>query len=769
MHLVLVTSALLALPAGTPSSTALPSPSEPTALPASPAAGTETGRQATLYFGDVDGDGLDDVFAIDAEGKPGLLLNEGQGRYQDITLPSGLGTIEFATCALLADLDGDGDRDLFVGSSDVRVWRNLGNALFEPVVGVIDHDLIDLEADAIDRDGDGLLDLQIQTEAGDLLYRSTGRGGFEHVALTELPAARSPSLGGTPVADAAVPTDADQGAGDEPPARRRLRRWLDARRLNAATPSIAAPTTTPGSSGGTSPLIATCTPWMQNQATGGCLFASSAPTLGMLYPMSPALNVDTNGRVGIGTTTPISALTVVAQNSSNISALSGNNAVHAGINVGRTAPEFAMGISSSNGNWLAGSSPGDGILRVNDSAKRILLGFGIGGPATMAVTNGNVGIGTTTPEAALDVKNGSLWVSGATGGNLAPSAGRGLRLFHEGGLDKPIIQGMDWATLFGIDLLIQPDGGNVGIGTLTPTKKLDVAGDTAISGRLGVGTTNPTSKLHAAMDAFDNGLTLENTTDSTRVLLIPPSITGGFSGGVGTDSALDFPLFTNNLDRVTVKADGKVGIGTSNPFNTLSVASGEIQLYGSGGQPKAVMGRSLTNSDRGRMFILDETFTIRAGMDFSGNNSTVFANVKNFREPNPDDASTDLVYACVEGPEAAMYVRGTATLTAGHVVVDLPRHFAAMAAAEAITVQLTPLSPMSRGLCVVRKSTDSFDVRELMNGSGTYEFDWEVKAIRRGYEDYEVVRPKLTYEEQIGPADATQPKVATYQGKVAKK
>ena len=30
-----------------------------------------------------------------------------------------------------------------------------------------------------------------------------------------------------------------------------------------------------------------------------------------------------------------------------------------------------------------------------------------------------------------------------------------------------------------------------------------------------------------------------------------------------------------------------------------------------------------------------------------------------------------------------------------------------------------------------------------MNGSGSYEFHWEAKAVRQGYEDYEVIRPKL--------------------------
>lgn len=58
-----------------------------------------------------------------------------------------------------------------------------------------------------------------------------------------------------------------------------------------------------------------------------------------------------------------------------------------------------------------------------------------------------------------------------------------------------------------------------------------------------------------------------------------------------------------------------------------------------------------------------------------------------------------------------------------------------------MTVQLTPLSPDSKGLCVVRKGLDGIEVAELLNGRGNYEFDWEVKAVRKEYRDFQVYRP----------------------------
>jgi hypothetical protein len=34
-----------------------------------------------------------------------------------------------------------------------------------------------------------------------------------------------------------------------------------------------------------------------------------------------------------------------------------------------------------------------------------------------------------------------------------------------------------------------------------------------------------------------------------------------------------------------------------------------------------------------------------------------------------------------------------------------------------------------------------FEVTELLHGQSASEFDWEVKAVRLGYEDYKVIRP----------------------------
>ncbi|RMG68243.1 MAG: hypothetical protein D6722_12035 [Bacteroidetes bacterium] len=107
---------------------------------------------------------------------------------------------------------------------------------------------------------------------------------------------------------------------------------------------------------------------------------------------------------------------------------------------------------------------------------------------------------------------------------------------------------------------------------------------------------------------------------------------------------------------------------------------------------------------------------------------------------HPTQAGKEIWYASLEGPEAGAYARDTAQLVDGEATVALPEYFALVAAEAGLTVILTPLSGSPKGLAVTQKGTDRFTVVELMEGTGTYEFDWEIKAVRQGFEDYRVIR-----------------------------
>ncbi len=96
--------------------------------------------------------------------------------------------------------------------------------------------------------------------------------------------------------------------------------------------------------------------------------------------------------------------------------------------------------------------------------------------------------------------------------------------------------------------------------------------------------------------------------------------------------------------------------------------------------------------------------------------------------------------ASLEGPEAAAYERGVATLSNGEVFVPYSNHYTEVVNASTATVLLTPHSADSKGLAVVEKVESGFRIKELFGGTGNYSFDWEVKAVRSGYEKYKVIR-----------------------------
>ena len=90
-----------------------------------------------------------------------------------------------------------------------------------------------------------------------------------------------------------------------------------------------------------------------------------------------------------------------------------------------------------------------------------------------------------------------------------------------------------------------------------------------------------------------------------------------------------------------------------------------------------------------------------------------------------------------------MYVRGIGRLTHGRATLSLPDHFRNLASEPGMTVQLTPRSLDSRGLATTKVSLAGIEVGELAGGTGNYEFDWRVEAVRKGWEDYKVIRPWL--------------------------
>ncbi len=114
---------------------------------------------------DVDGDGRLDLYFANQAGKNGLYRNLGGGRFEDITARAGVAVGDRASVgAAFADIDNDGDPDLFVTA--VRegniLFRNDGGGKFTNITaqaGVEGTKGHSSGAVFFDYDGDGLLDL----------------------------------------------------------------------------------------------------------------------------------------------------------------------------------------------------------------------------------------------------------------------------------------------------------------------------------------------------------------------------------------------------------------------------------------------------------------------------------------------------------------------------------------------------------------------------------------------------------------------------------
>jgi len=85
-----------------------------------------------VSVGDVDNDGLDDLYICQPAGLPNRLFrNRGDGTFEDITEFAGVGVLENSACALFADIDNDGRQDLIVvGATGPLLFLNQGGGKF---------------------------------------------------------------------------------------------------------------------------------------------------------------------------------------------------------------------------------------------------------------------------------------------------------------------------------------------------------------------------------------------------------------------------------------------------------------------------------------------------------------------------------------------------------------------------------------------------------------------------------------------------------------
>lgn len=341
------------------------------ARPAEPATTT------ALAWGDLDGDGLADVLAILPGGLASALRNAGGGRFEPFPDDVGLATLPRLRIAAWRDFDGDGALDLLTVSSagELVLLHNQGGALLPlgahaglPADAVVDARWADV-------DGDERADLVVLEPAGYAFYRNTGAARFERagelltptVALAgERPAAALPPEAFDPASPGG---GSDESGGSTREQRPGATRTTGASagpggRLVAGGEGAAAPDVL-----GPYADVSFCAPQIADVSTGSCLQAGSQPALGRLYPLSLDLNVDAQGDVGIGTSSPTTKLQVLGLGKTAISAVSDTSALNVvTTSASSTVPALRVGAGSGG---LAGFL--DGALQVG---VRVLGGGG---------------------------------------------------------------------------------------------------------------------------------------------------------------------------------------------------------------------------------------------------------------------------------------------------------------------------------------------------------------------------------------------------------
>ncbi len=136
---------------------------------------------------DFNGDGWDDLSFASEEGEEPFFFLNNEGNYFPITSP--VNNLEESKQLLWADIDNDGDQDLFITAyyGNNRLYRNNGDLMFEDITasaGLLLQNDPSYSASFGDIDNDGWLDLFVCNDHSafpNYLYHNLGDNTFENI------------------------------------------------------------------------------------------------------------------------------------------------------------------------------------------------------------------------------------------------------------------------------------------------------------------------------------------------------------------------------------------------------------------------------------------------------------------------------------------------------------------------------------------------------------------------------------------------------------
>jgi hypothetical protein len=365
-------------------------------------------------------------------------------------------------------------------------------------------------------------------------------------------------------------------------------------------------------------------------------------TNGINARTNPQFTLDLNGNVGIGTSSPGTKLDIggMADPVLRIKSDAGGD------------PELRFDAAAANRSarikfYDNGSAVGGFIDYVHNGDK---MNFGAGSSTgvTMTVGDGVVGIGTTSPSATLNIKSLNSLNSDSLSDVITKSEFKlqyradDLSSMYLGGLgsERGYLQSINNAENAGSSFSLNPYGGNVGIGTTSPDRSLDVqealsifgsGGTTEImlrgqvegtgtvrnvgsfhwsirgdiggnnddlklvrfvtgtysgiamqiqnsTGNVGIGTTSPAEKLEVAGSIKSTSRAIAGGSTAGITLSYDTSNSIGL---IETWTSKPIGIETAGVRRMTITSGGNVGIGTTSPASVLHIkdnTAGPTQL-----------------------------------------------------------------------------------------------------------------------------------------------------------------------------------------------
>ncbi len=306
-------------------------------------------------------------------------------------------------------------------------------------------------------------------------------------------------------------------------------------------------------------------------ATG--LYWPLASNLSIVTGGNERIRIDSNGNVGIGSwgsNTMSNKLSVVGNigigtgfSSAyiNTAAPNGGMIVEGNVGIGTTTPQTSLSVVGGNvgiGTWAAAG----GNLIVNGGGN---VGIGSAWPGQRVDVNGTVRM-TGLTLTGNGAGNGYVMVGNSVGvgtwmpaSSLATGSGSNYWLLTAaaGNVGVSTTNTVGIGTTSGIGAGLTVMNGNVGIGTWAPAKPLSVIGDTYHNGNVGIGTTTT------------NQGSLVVTSGNVGIGTWAPgnnlSVVGGM--GIGSAAYANTAAPSNSLI-----ISGNVGIGSTNPLSQLSLA-----------------------------------------------------------------------------------------------------------------------------------------------------------------------------------------------------